>query len=402
MSFLNHFNDFLTDIIDESRTGEEVSIVAYGYNWMDYINGELGPINFWASNQINEDTEDIWLTLYSPLVVENPDYEMGDTIFETECIGYAVENGHDAVIIESDDNTHFITIDFDESDGYLTEAKPLAGVKISPEKRKELQTKKKRQRPTKRPKKAPAKGMKVDIMLANTGRLSPDRAERGMKQVRKQPPKITGVKEVQGQKYFRAEYNFKSTGSTKRQMGYADVSQDKTYCKEVFCTCSDFFYRLYAPYVAAGLASWNVPSKFKAKQAVNVEKGSHNHKWTTETNPQGKLFLCKHLWAFMAYYVAGDAGNVELSDEEIDGVIDQYFTDVDGDGDEEGIDTDFMKAYGKLYVGQQGKDIEDVRDPKDVQKGKRQTFYQLPKGKKKVEPAKEPEKDTEDQEEEEK
>ena len=93
----------------------------------------------------------------------------------------------------------------------------------------------------------------------------------------------------------------------------------------------------------------------------------------------GKLFLCKHLWAFLAYYVAGDAGNMELSDEEIDEIINQYFDDVDGDGDEEVVDSEFMKAFGKLYVGQQGKEIEHIDDKDKVEKGdRRQTFYQLP------------------------
>lgn len=400
MGFLDHFNDHLTDMINESRTGEYASVIAYGYNWIDYINGELGPINFWSSEQIDENMEDIWFSLNNPLVVENPEYEMGDMSFETECVGYAVNNGHDSIIIESNSNTFYITIDFDEQHSdvgeYIAEADDK---KISAKTRKELQAKRKQAAP-RRPKKAPAKGMKVDIMLANTGRLSPDRVERGMKQVRKQPPKITGAKEVQGSKYFRAEYNFKSKGSPNRQMGYADISNDKVYCKEVFCTCSDFFYRLYAPYVAAGLSTWNIPPKFKSKQTNNVKKSSHNHKWTVHTNPQGKLFLCKHLWAFLAYYVAGDTGNVELSDEEIDDVIDKYFTDVDGDGDEEATDTEFMKAYGKLYVGQKGKDIEHIEDPEEAKKrkGKKQTYYQLPqRQKKKVEPEKEPE-ETEEEE----
>jgi hypothetical protein len=179
----------------------------------------------------------------------------------------------------------------------------------------------------------------------------------------KRPPKITSAKQVQDQRYFRAEYNFRSAGSKQSQMGYADISQNKAFCNEVFCTCSDFFYRLYAPYVAAELATWSIPPKFKAKQRGSVVRAPHNHHWTVITNPQGKLFLCKHLWAFLAYYVAGDEGNTELSDEEIADVISKYFGDIDGDGEEEELGSDFEKAFGKLRQDQKGQDIQATDKP---------------------------------------
>lgn len=395
MSFLNHFDD-ITNLINESKSVDKMTTTIYGTpdDIGNYCgDGPNNPISFYS---LDEGADDLDVVLRNVLHIDGTNESADDLFFNTRCVGYAVENGYDNVIVETTQGEYCIAICFEDEDlditDYITEAGkrqgPLAGKKISKEKRAELKKKKtdakkhsKLNRPTatSRPKKSPEKGMKVDVLLANTGKLSPDRVERAMKQVRKQPPKLTGVKEIQGAKYFRAEYNFNSVGSSKRQIGYADVSQDKQFCSELFCSCSDFFYRLYAPYVAAGLSTWNIPPKYKAKQNNNVSNAPHNHRWTVDSNPMGKLFLCKHLWAFLAYYLAGDAGNMELTDEEIEEVLNKYFDDVDGDGEEEVVDSEFMKAFGKLYVGQQGKEIEHIDDKDKVKKGDRkQTFYQLP------------------------
>jgi len=397
MKFAEHFDD-IRYVINNERSGNSITKTLYGMNIDDYIDGITGPVNYW-SETIDVDSEELSIALTNPLIVENITYEPNDMFFTTKCIGYAVEYGYDSIIIESFSNKYYWTVDFDESHmdvyKYISEASkkkrgPLFGKRISKEKREEIKKRResdkkhralKKPTSTNRPKKAPKKGIKVDVLLANTGKLSPDRVERGMKKVRKQPPKLTGVKEVDGTKYFRANYNFKSIDSDKRQLGYADISQDKEYCNELFCTCADFFYRLYAPYVAAGLSTWNIPSNYKTKQSVNVDKAPHNHKWTVDTNPYGKLFLCKHLWAFLAYYVAGDAGNTELSDEEIDDIISKYFDEVSGT-DEEENETEFMKAFGNLYVDQKGNDIEHIENKDDVKKSdRRKTFYQLPTNK---------------------
>ena len=411
MSFKNYFND-ISNMINESDSGIQSRYNLFGYNVDEYIDGDTGPINFWTSDKLIEDTEYISLVLYNPLVIETIEYDMNDLYFNTRCVGYAIEHDYDSVIIEYDNIKYVITIDFDEDiqdiNQYITEAggkRSLKGKGLSKEKREELKQKQKERRearkkearntkrhkelkrPTSinRPKKAPEQGMRVDVMLANTGKLSPARVERAMKEVRKQPPKLTGVKDVNGVKYFRAEYNFKSINSKDRQLGYADVSQDKQYCNELFCTCADFFYRLYAPYVAAGLSTWNVPPKYKSRQYRNVGK-TPDHKWTVDTNPFGKLFLCKHLWAFLAYYVAGDAGNLELTDEEIEDIIDKYFKDVNGVADdsadaENSTETAFTKAFGKLYVGQKGEKIKHYKSKEEADKDKtnrRQVYYQLP------------------------
>ena len=384
MSFSEHFSD-INDLINEDKTGKRLTTTLYGE-----VDTDL-PVSFWTFNDdIGFGVNRVSVVLENILWIESVNSDMDDVFFNTKCVGYALENGYDSVIVKGNDE-YCIIIEFDdysgELDGYLTEG-PLSGIKIGPKGRKSALARRAariaKKGSVRTPKKAPPKGIKVDILLSNTGRLSPERVERGMRQVRKQPPKITGVKKIQGKKYFRAEYNFISIGSKKRQMGYADISQDKEYCKELFCSCSDFFYRLYAPYVSAGLATWNLPSKFRTKQSSNVDRAPHNHIWTNITNKDGKLFLCKHLWAFVAYYIVGDQGNVELSDEEIDDVINDYFKGVKGEVDDvEDIEddealTDFQKAFGKLYVGQRGQDIKDVDDAKKVERGGRQTFYELP------------------------
>ena len=387
MKFSSHFDD-IKSLINEDKSVGSQSYTLYGSKEQntDYNNPFADVVQFWSLDEGDDDIHSK-VVLNDVLYIENSFYELDDLHFHTQCVGYAVENNYKSVIIESPEGRYCMTLNFNglEDSYYLTEA-PLSGVKLSPAQRKASQDKKKAKYQPKgdirRPGKAPSKGMKVDILLANTGKLSPDRVERAMKQVRKQPPKLSGVKEVGDQKYFRAEYSFTSMGSSQRQLGYADVSQNKEYCNELFCSCGDFFYRLYAPYVAAGLSTWKVPSKYKGRQNTNVKKAPHNHRWTEKTNPMGKLFLCKHLWAFLAYYVAGDAGNTELSDEEIDDVISQYFDDVDGavdDEDQDEFDVQFAKAFGKLYVNQKGKDIEHIDNKEDVKKSDRkQTFYQLP------------------------
>jgi len=390
MCFSEHYND-IRSLILENRSPDRIGMKLYGTSEsIDVYDNGYAPIQFWSLDEgVDYTVTDLFNTLY----IEGNGYEYDDLYFNTKCVGYAVENGYDNIIVETPTGDYCITIDLrEETTGYLLEDKPLKGKRISKERRKALKDKRSKKnkvgapnKPVKKPKKAPKRGIRADVLLANTGKLSPARVERAIKEVSKKPPKITGVQEIDGMKYFRAEYIFKSKGASKTQMGYADVSSDKEYISEVFCTCADFFYRLYAPYVAAGLATWNIPSKYKAKQRSTVLKAPHNHTWTELTNPQGSLFLCKHLWAFIAYYISGEEGNVELSDEEIDKIIGQYFGDVEtGDDDDEEIDTssNFQKAYGKLYVADKGKDIEHHKAPVKNDKNKRQVFYQPKKTKK--------------------
>ena len=392
MCFINHYNDVELNII-ENKKSDFLSIDLFGTHedFNSYDNN--APVAFFS---LTEGIEKRSVVLNNVLYINGDGIDIDDLYFNTRCVGYAVEHNYDAVVVENSIMNYAILINISENDiDYITEAndKPLKGKKISKERRKSLMDRfKKKKKPKKNPygpdkpviknpKKAPPEGIKIDVLLANTGKLSPKRVERAIKEVRKKPPKITGVKEVEGKKYFRAEYNFKSVKATKTQMGYADISQDKVYTNELFCTCADFFYRLYAPFVAAGLSTWNIPPKYKAKQRSTVINAPHNHHWSELTNPQGSLFLCKHLWAFLAYYVAGTKGQMELTDDEIDAIIAKYFGDVEQYKDEEEPEessnkTDFEKAYGKLFVADIDKDIEDIRNPKHKQKkGKKQVFY---------------------------
>jgi len=269
MSFKDHFDD-ITNLIN--KTVDKMDTTIYGTS-DDICNfcgdGPINPVSFYS---LDEGASDLGVILHNVLYIDGINEDVDDLSFNTRCVGYAVENGYNNIIVENAQGGYYISInlrnEYLDVPGYITEAGkrtgPLANKRISKTRHAEIKKDKAsikkhkalgRPTTTNKPRKAPSKGMAVGVMLANTGKLSPDRVERGMRQVRKQPPKITGVKEVQGEKYFRAEYNFISQGSSKRQIGYADVSQNKTHCKELFCSCSDFFYRLYAPYVAAGLST---------------------------------------------------------------------------------------------------------------------------------------------------
>lgn len=332
MCFSKHYND-IQDSVNTEMTGISHKVTLYGF-----IN-ESSTLSFWKNTKLDGSMIRNNAILVNPLYINSFEYDVGNIVFESQCVGYAVDGGYDSIIIDNGDDKSYIIFD----SVTLSNAKKLYN-QID------------------EAKKAPPRGVKADVLLANTVRLSPDRVKRGMKEIRTNPPKITNVIEKAGNKYFRAEYNFKSVPSVefRRQWGYADVSKNKEYINELYCTCKDFYYRLYAPYIAAGLATWDLPPKYKANRQINIISKSKNNKtpvntWTDSTNPDGKLFLCKHLWAFIAYYITGDKGNKELSDEEIDDVVTQFFGDVE-DGVEPS-DPDYHKKYGKLYKRAAGKQI---------------------------------------------
>lgn len=126
-------------------------------------------------------------------------------------------------------------------------------------------------------------------------RTDEGRIKRAKTEIRTQPPRVI---DSPTEGYERLEYNFKAFPSTefKRHWGYADVRGTDVH--ELFCDCKDFFYRLYAPMVKAGLATWDLPSKYKGRVI-----GTHNKEWTKDTNPDGTLFVCKHLYALLGEYV---------------------------------------------------------------------------------------------------
>jgi hypothetical protein len=78
---------------------------------------------------------------------------------------------------------------------------------------------------------------------------------------------------------------------SKGHRGYIVYYKSNHRIKHMFCDCKDFFYRLYAPYVNAGLSTWDIDSRYK-----KYMHQQHNKEWTKDTNPAGKIFICKHLY----------------------------------------------------------------------------------------------------------
>jgi hypothetical protein len=134
------------------------------------------------------------------------------------------------------------------------------------------------------------------------------RIERAKKELRVRPPTVTYLNNG----IERLEYNFKAKPSTefRNHLGYCDHKDDDII--KLFCDCKDFFFRLYAPLVKNKIADWDIPTKYtKRENKLNtiskpVGYGGmlpHNREWTKKTNPTGKLFVCKHLYALISEYI---------------------------------------------------------------------------------------------------
>jgi len=129
-----------------------------------------------------------------------------------------------------------------------------------------------------------------------------------------------------GQGYKILEYAAVSdpTSEHKVHHGYIVYFQPNGKVKSVFCDCRDFFYKLYAPYVKAGLATFNLDKKYKDYLAAQ-----HNKKWTNKTNPDGKLYLCKHLYKVMDEIMDSDNFVKKLLDT--DAEDERIKRDINGD-----------------------------------------------------------------------
>ena len=88
------------------------------------------------------------------------------------------------------------------------------------------------------------------------------------------------------------------TSEHKVHHGYIVYFASNGKVTEVYCSCSDFFFRLYAPYVRAGLSTFNLDKKYRDYMMQTYGK-PHNRQWTDKTNPNGELYLCKHLYKVM-------------------------------------------------------------------------------------------------------
>lgn len=123
------------------------------------------------------------------------------------------------------------------------------------------------------------------------------RINRAIKQLRLNPPQVIGLEND----LERLQYNFKFKPSTefKRHWGFVEYDSKTKNIIRVWCDCKDFGYRLWAPYVKAGLADWenDLPKRYKKRPTFK-----HNHSWTDETNPLGILYGCKHIIALLRGY----------------------------------------------------------------------------------------------------
>ena len=133
---------------------------------------------------------------------------------------------------------------------------------------------------------------------------------RALHEVRTRPLKATLVDEKNT--IWMLEYNFKSFPSTeeKRHWGYIIYDQPNKDITQLYCTCRDFYFRLYAPYVRKKLANYNnypLYAKYK-KASRDTYPTPHNKQWTIQTNPSGNLYCCKHLYAALKGYVEDDNG----------------------------------------------------------------------------------------------
>lgn len=137
----------------------------------------------------------------------------------------------------------------------------------------------------------------------------PGRIFRGLHNVRTLPPNSTNLNSEKYKGTSTIEYNFKSFPSTehKRHFGYVTFDTKTNDIRFLFCSCKDFFFRLMAPYVKAGLTSYNLPTGGTIRKVYYKTPMPHNHQWTKITNPDGRLFVCKHLYACIHYYVLGMA-----------------------------------------------------------------------------------------------
>jgi hypothetical protein len=140
-------------------------------------------------------------------------------------------------------------------------------------------------------------------LLANT---DPGRTERGNYSIisRKDIMSPSGK-----EKHLRIDFNYKSLENTERRRhyGYVIFEPNKAEVSTLFCDCSDFHARLYAPMVKAGLATFKLEPKYQNRdvdRALGTANwGKHNQKWTKKTNPSGKLYLCKHLFYVVKNFV---------------------------------------------------------------------------------------------------
>ena len=130
-------------------------------------------------------------------------------------------------------------------------------------------------------------------------KTDPGRIKRARNDIKTHRRNIRIQKDAEGNEII--EFDFRANPSREFRNHWGYVIHDGNDIKQVFCDCKDFFYRLYAPMVRAGLATWDIPAKYKKRMLKFIKP--HNHEWTKVTNPNGKLYVCKHIYALLQEFV---------------------------------------------------------------------------------------------------
>jgi hypothetical protein len=127
----------------------------------------------------------------------------------------------------------------------------------------------------------------IDELMDEGGK---DRMERARRHVRTQPPKVIKTSD---DGFETLEFNFKSFPSTsgKRAQGY--VEHKGREIREMYCSCEDFFYRIWYKAVDMGIAKWDIDKKYPRIKQPNQMAGN--------IKPSDQLFVCKHIAALDKY-----------------------------------------------------------------------------------------------------
>jgi hypothetical protein len=129
--------------------------------------------------------------------------------------------------------------------------------------------------------------LEFNDLLKNTDEKRLKRAEQ---EVKTKPPVVVDLENGMEKLVF----NFKSKPSRddKPQKGYLIHFEGDV--KKMFCTCSDFYHRLYDALVQNDLATYDVSDMFKYDMVGPVEQ-------VPKAEPNQELFVCKHLAALRKY-----------------------------------------------------------------------------------------------------
>lgn len=110
------------------------------------------------------------------------------------------------------------------------------------------------------------------------------------------PPLVTDA----GDGLVKIEYNFKAnpTIENKRQYGYVIYDEKDKDIKQMYCSCLDHNFRQYYANVQNDLATWDLDKKYQKKAPF-----IHNREPSKITNPDNKLYVCKHLYQLLNNYL---------------------------------------------------------------------------------------------------